>query len=157
MQQCKLHEQLSARHPNLVLCMIAPLQSSFSLSGPKVSKQAPWDLLIRNNIKLGIWFRLAYACYHAKHLCSHGINVHSCYLTELFHSVGAKSDQARPPGTGLDPLHPIIGGGVTPKQIHKDHAAILHRDGPLQGIYLLYLSDGPADAYTADTLSVPLH
>ena len=68
------------------------------------------------------------------------------YLTELLDSVWAKGDQARAPGGGLDPLHPIIGGGVAPEQVHEHHAAILHGDGPLQGCYLLYLCDGPANS-----------
>ena len=68
------------------------------------------------------------------------------HLAELLDSVRTKGDKARPPGAGLYPLHPVIGGGVTPQQIHEYHTSVLHGNGPLQGVYLLYLSYRPSNA-----------
>ena len=69
-------------------------------------------------------------------------------LAELLYSVRSKGDKARPSGAGLDPLHPIIGGGVTPQQVHEHHASIFHGQRSLQVVYLLYSHDGPPNACT---------
>jgi hypothetical protein len=67
-------------------------------------------------------------------------------LAELLDPVWTKGDQAWPSGAGLHPLHPIIGGGVTPQKVHEHHPAVFHCEGPLQIVYLLYPHDGPPNS-----------
>ena len=68
------------------------------------------------------------------------------YLAKVFDPVRAKGDQARASRTGLYALHPIIGGGVAPQQVHEHYPPILHGQGPLQVVYLLNLVDGPPNS-----------
>lgn len=70
------------------------------------------------------------------------------YLAKLLDSVRSKGDEARPSGAGLHPLHPIIGGGVTPQQVHQHHPPVFHGQRALQVVYLLYSHDGPPNACT---------
>lgn len=47
------------------------------------------------------------------------------HLAEVLHPVRAKCDQAWATRTWLHTLHPIVGGGVTPQQIHQHRTTIL--------------------------------
>lgn len=67
-------------------------------------------------------------------------------LAELLDPVWTKGDQAWPPWAGLHPLHPIIGGGVTPQEVHEHYPTVFHCERPLQIVYLLYFRDGPPNA-----------
>ena len=46
----------------------------------------------------------------------------------------------------LPHLHRVVGGGVTPEEVHEDDAALLHGERPVEDLYLLDAVDAAADA-----------
>ena len=68
------------------------------------------------------------------------------HLAKFLDAVRAKGDQARTPWRRLHTLHCIISGGIRPEQVHEQHPSLLHCQGSLQVIYLLYVLDAAPNA-----------
>jgi hypothetical protein len=46
----------------------------------------------------------------------------------------------------LHAFNAVVGGGVAPEQVHEHDAALLHRQRPLQSVYLLDAVNAAPDA-----------